>query len=602
MIATVGDSLGITIVVDFGIQFVFYMVSAVLQTERFYDISGSLTFLSCILVALLRRDGEGNSISALSARQIAAAVCVMLWALRLGSFLLLRVSKHPDRRFDELKKKPLSFAVTWILQVIWIFLTAFPAYIVLANDASSQPAFGWSDYIGIIIWIFGILVEGFADSQKMAFKTAYPEKFFSVNQMQSGLFKYSRYPNYFGEVRLLEISSEAKYGTDPEFIAYKARTSKFILCMSKILVLCKSILSVVRTMTNHSVGFSLLKGVKALIKQNKERSERNGSGNKKAKHEKKSAKLWVNIAVWFGDCVYSRVEITSVALGLASLVLFAIAMFPQIVSRLNYTRKSVEGLSWNLMLFWVFGDIGNLLGSIFTNQLALQIKIAIYFILVDLITLGQIFWYGFFREWMGFVSHPVYDEVVVEVDDGYDSGSGEEQGRAVTIHTQRTFLINEETPLLGSDAGQFAASRNNGFGSPAKNSFAKYFVSALLTCLFLFVVIGSGNFTFDDVADIYSGSNDGKLCNERDPISKNEYILGCFCSWVSGLLYFFSRTSQIRENHDRKSVEGVSIALFILTLAANLCYGGQIMLRGIVLDSHFYLAVLPFIIGSIGTI
>ncbi|KAJ3296976.1 DUF1295-domain-containing protein [Rhizoclosmatium globosum] len=259
-----GRSLGYTLAVDFGIQFVFYVYSAYYKTEKLYDGSGSLTYLACIFVALLVRPDAsvGNGISSIAPRQALAATGVLIWCVRLGSFLFLRVQKHADHRFDELKLNPIRFAVPWFIQVVWIFLTAFPVYIVLANVASLQAALGWSDIIGIIVWILGFTFEAVADAQKNKFKTANPSKF-----MQTGLFKYSQYPNYFGEVtlwigmwilcaggftdnwqfvsiispifvfcliyfvsgvRLLEASSQKRYGQDPEFIAYKARTSKFI--------------------------------------------------------------------------------------------------------------------------------------------------------------------------------------------------------------------------------------------------------------------------------------------------------------------------------------------------------------------------------------
>ncbi|KAJ3240810.1 hypothetical protein HDU81_002663 [Chytriomyces hyalinus] len=265
---TSGRSLGITLAVDFGIQLVFYIYSAARQTETLYDLSGSLTYIVCVLVALLLRDnGDVNAISSLHPRQIVAATLVLIWALRLGSFLFMRVQKHADRRFDTLKTNPIQFAIPWSLQVIWIFLTAFPVFTILGNISTAQNPFGVSDGIGIAIWVFGFVVEAVADAQKSAFKTQNPTKF-----MQTGLFKYSRYPNYFGEVTLwvgmfilcangftdswqwvtiispifvfcliyflsgvamLEKSSEARYGQDPEFIAYKARTSKFILWFPK---------------------------------------------------------------------------------------------------------------------------------------------------------------------------------------------------------------------------------------------------------------------------------------------------------------------------------------------------------------------------------
>ncbi|KAJ3116430.1 hypothetical protein HDU96_009687 [Phlyctochytrium bullatum] len=274
--SSVGSSLLTTFLVDFGIQLVFYVISAALATEILYDLSGALTYATCVLVALLwRRDNTfdpavPNPISSLSPRQIIVTVLVLAWCARLGGFLFLRVLRTPDKRFDDLKSNFVKFSIPWILQVMWIFLTALAAFIVLANHpvpkkgnpSSTQPAFQWSDYVGLAIWLFGFIFETTADTQKQIFKNKHPRDF-----IRTGVWRYSRYANYFGEVTLwfgmfvlcaagfvepwqwvavispvfvfcliyfisgvalLEASSEKRYGNDPEYQAYKARTSKFV--------------------------------------------------------------------------------------------------------------------------------------------------------------------------------------------------------------------------------------------------------------------------------------------------------------------------------------------------------------------------------------
>ncbi|KAI8815453.1 hypothetical protein BJ742DRAFT_703369 [Cladochytrium replicatum] len=257
-------SLFFTFIVDFAIQLAFYIYSSAMQTEKFYDVSASITYISCVLVALCWRQLD-DRLETLSPRQIVAALTVLVWAVRLGSYLFWRILKEgDDKRFATLKKNPIQFAIPWFLQVVWIFLTPLPVYIILGNRSSEQPTFGsWSDILGLIIWAFGFVVEVRADTQKTIFKNKYPKQFIST-----GIWAWSRYANYNGEITLwigsfilcaggfvegwqwvgiispifvaglicgisgiplLEKSSQERYGALPEYQAYKARTSKFFL-------------------------------------------------------------------------------------------------------------------------------------------------------------------------------------------------------------------------------------------------------------------------------------------------------------------------------------------------------------------------------------
>ncbi|KAJ3286708.1 hypothetical protein HDU79_006272 [Rhizoclosmatium sp. JEL0117] len=308
------------------------------------------------------------------------------------------------------------------------------------------------------------------------------------------------------------------------------------------------------------------------------------------------------IGLWFGDCVHTPQEITSFAIGIASLVCFGVAFFPQIY--LNYSRKSVEGLSFGLMVFWVFGDIGNLVGSLLTNQLPIQIWIAAYFILLDVITLLQIAWYGYLREHLGFVLPVMYDEVVV----GEDGGDDDEEARGRRRSPRRVEgTVGERTRLLDSSSTSSDSSgrgrRSGGGGSGSTNTVVNKLAANSVAIAVLCVCL-SGIAVDAATVDMISmeDSTAPRLCDARDPVSERNYLLGCLFSWISGLLYFFSRTSQIQTNYERKSVEGVSIILFILTLSGNLFYGVQILLRGVVVNRHFWLAIFPFILGSMGTL
>ncbi|KAJ3224185.1 hypothetical protein HDU81_008709 [Chytriomyces hyalinus] len=278
------------------------------------------------------------------------------------------------------------------------------------------------------------------------------------------------------------------------------------------------------------------------------------------------------------------------------------------------------------MAFAIVGR--NLLGSLYTKQLPLQIYVASYFILLDVITLLQILWYGTsIRERLGLAEPVNFDEVVVG-DDESDGEAGEvlQRERSRPISEGRDSPIGERTALLserGTNAGvretmsptaisgvdQQQTTRHRIRRKIAKKSVAvgAGILMVILVALFVdmeFYLGGGGGTTYELDTSLLQGDieDDVRLCDAREPVTPSRYMVGCIFSWVSGLLYFFSRTSQIQTNHERKSVEGVSIALFILTLTANLLYGLQIMIRGVTFDSNFYLAVLPFIIGSTGTL
>lgn len=136
MTSSVGLSLLYTFIIDFGIQFACYVPSAILKTEKIYDLSGAVTYFSCIIVALLWRQNT-IPLQNLSSRQIIAASFVLVWCSRLGYTLFLRVlrSGH-DSRFDKLKSNPILFLVPWFLQAVWIFLTG-------TNFESSENQLIW---------------------------------------------------------------------------------------------------------------------------------------------------------------------------------------------------------------------------------------------------------------------------------------------------------------------------------------------------------------------------------------------------------------------------------------------------------------------------
>lgn len=233
------------------IQWVAFVPAYRLRTERFYDLTGSLTYVALIALALGLGPGAG-------ARSILLAAMVVSWAARLGLFLFTRIlAEGGDQRFDEIRGSRARFFMAWTLQGVWVCFTAGAA--LAAITGGGDTPLGGYDASGIAVWVVGFAIEAAADHQKRRFK-ARPE---NVGRfISTGLWAWSRHPNYFGEivlwigvalvalpalegwqlatlvspvfvtflltrvsgVPLLEKRANAKWEDDPAYRAYVART------------------------------------------------------------------------------------------------------------------------------------------------------------------------------------------------------------------------------------------------------------------------------------------------------------------------------------------------------------------------------------------
>jgi steroid 5-alpha reductase family enzyme len=186
--------LFICLFIAFIIQWIVFIPSFYFSTERFYDLTGSITYMIVIVTALYHKSEFIGSRSDL--RSLLIAGFVIIWALRLGSFLFLRVLKDKeDRRFSEWKKNFHQFLRVWTLQGLWVFLTSVAAVTAITSRKIIEPDLFL--YIGSFLWMFGFLFESIADYQKRKFRSENKNKF-----IQSGLWSVSRHPNYFGEIVL----------------------------------------------------------------------------------------------------------------------------------------------------------------------------------------------------------------------------------------------------------------------------------------------------------------------------------------------------------------------------------------------------------------
>lgn len=175
----------------FAINWAAFVPANIAKTERFYDLTGSITYILVTSLAVLLSDDLDN-------RAVVVAAMVVVWALRLGTFLFRRILREgKDDRFDQIKQSSIRFLMTWTLQGLWVFLTAAAALAIITSEVR-EPV-GWVAIVGIVVWVAGLTIEVVADQQKSAFKQD-PSN--DGDFISSGLWAWSRHPNYFGEITL----------------------------------------------------------------------------------------------------------------------------------------------------------------------------------------------------------------------------------------------------------------------------------------------------------------------------------------------------------------------------------------------------------------
>ncbi|KAF8235767.1 DUF1295-domain-containing protein [Tricholoma matsutake] len=195
------------------LQSLFALIFVPQENDKFYDLGGTLgflssTFLSLYYPALISKfiDGIPAALPALSTfapRQLLLSAALGIWTLRMGSFLTLRsIRTGGDARFEDTKKQPGLFTVFWIAQATWIALIGLPVYLCNSTPASVHPNLGLRDYAALGLIATSFLFEVVADNQKFAWRLAKDNKQHNDKFITGGLWSISRHPNYVGEVGL----------------------------------------------------------------------------------------------------------------------------------------------------------------------------------------------------------------------------------------------------------------------------------------------------------------------------------------------------------------------------------------------------------------
>ncbi|SUZ69536.1 uncharacterized protein METZ01_LOCUS22390 [marine metagenome] len=241
--------------IGFILHWLIFIPSYIYQTEHYFDLIGSISYISIVLFTFL-------ALNNLDIRSILIGLLIMVWAVRLGSFLFARVKRDgKDNRFTVMKTKFWWFLFTWTIGGLWVFIT-MAAGLAAMTSAKVVPL-GWYALIGIVLWLEGFIFEVVADHQKTRFRSKKENRDKFINE---GLWSLSRHPNYYGEITLwlgiafiafpvlqgwqlltlispifvyilltrisgvtmLERRADKKWGDDPEYQLYKETTSSLI--------------------------------------------------------------------------------------------------------------------------------------------------------------------------------------------------------------------------------------------------------------------------------------------------------------------------------------------------------------------------------------
>jgi steroid 5-alpha reductase family enzyme len=244
-------ALGFSIIFNLGM----FLIAFRQGTDKLTDISYAATFIALAVFGLTRTSETLTS-------QWILFYMVVFWAVRIGGYLFMRIRKTgKDKRFDKMRGNFRKFLSFWLLQAftVWVVMLG-----VLEFFAEGVEPVGAFMVVGLLLWLIGLIIEAVADMQKFQFMQNTKNK---DKWIQSGLWKYSRHPNYFGEILvwfgvyvfvvsglqgtaqllsmasplfimfmllfvsgipLLEKSADARWGKDKNYIKYKNTTSIII--------------------------------------------------------------------------------------------------------------------------------------------------------------------------------------------------------------------------------------------------------------------------------------------------------------------------------------------------------------------------------------
>ena len=169
-----------------------WLLSIVKRDVSIVDSIWSLMFLAAAIVYLQHNEAIGT-------REILIFILVLIWALRLAAYLTWRNWGQPeDSRYQQIREKYSPHFALKSLLIIFAF-QAFLAWLIslpLLVSLNTTQSLSILDLFAMVLWLVGMGFETVADLQLHRFKANSANK---GKVLDTGLWRYSRHPNYFGE-------------------------------------------------------------------------------------------------------------------------------------------------------------------------------------------------------------------------------------------------------------------------------------------------------------------------------------------------------------------------------------------------------------------
>lgn len=267
-------------------------------------------------------------------------------------------------------------------------------------------------------------------------------------------------------------------------------------------------------------------------------------------------------AKYLGDCIYNSRDYASLCIGLVSVAIWAVALFPQVLT--NIRTGNVQNQSIWLWILWLSGDLCNIVGCILARQLPTQIAVALVYSSITTVLLIQYIYYSFHSS----------NRSIQSIMHVINSSNAEQSSPALSI---RSSLIVKGFRRHSTDVQTIRRSTES-----SKRSSSNDLGQTLLSPCFSLLVVLVAMFC----------SVNAEESSEKD----TGYALG----WVMACLYFSSRIPQLLKLLVQGKIEGVSITMFILTLTGNITYILSVLVRSV--DEIYLVNKLPWIVDAIGTV
>ena len=181
--------ISISLIIAVGLNLLLFIPAFIFKTDKVTDLSYAISFIVVSLFLFFNSTGV--------AAHLVLLLMIVLWAVRLGSYLFIRIRKMDrDKRFDGMRESFSRFLRFWTFQGLTVFavlLSSIPFF------SLSNPKITMWSIVGIGVWLIGLVIESVADMQKYTFINNPANKGLWID---SGLWHYSRHPNYFGEILL----------------------------------------------------------------------------------------------------------------------------------------------------------------------------------------------------------------------------------------------------------------------------------------------------------------------------------------------------------------------------------------------------------------